>query len=96
MMSLIKRKYRLYSTIINLNIKQRYFITQHVDLVPILGLGSTSTSLRPGFCVRRRRQYNTICWELNLISGPFIFFWLIVWADEIDKCGWCLPGGKGC
>ena len=62
----------------------------------LLGMGSTSTSLSPGFCVRRPRQYNTICWELNLISGLFVFFWLIVWADEINKCGWCLPGGKGC
>ena len=32
----------------------------------------------------------------NLISGFFVFFWLIVWADGIHKCGWCLAGGKGC
>ena len=23
------------------------------------------------------------------------FFWLIVWADGINKCGWCLAGGRG-
>ena len=43
----------------------------------------------------RPRQYDTICWELNLISGFFAFFWLIVWADRINKCGWCLAGGRG-
>ena len=37
-----------------------------------------------------------ICWELNLISGFFAFFWLIVWVDGINKCGWCLAGGRGC
>ena len=34
--------------------------------------------------------------ELNLISGFFAFLWLIVWADGINKCGWCLAGGRGC
>ena len=53
--------------------------------LPLLGLSSKSTSLSPGFCVRRPRQYDTICWELNLISGFFAFFWLIVWADGINK-----------
>ena len=62
----------------------------------LLGLGSKSTSLSPGFCVHRPRQYDTICWELNLISGFFAFLWLIVWADGINKCGWCLAGGRGC
>ena len=42
--------------------------------LPLLGLGSKSTSLSPGFCVRRPRQYDTICWELDLISGFFVFF----------------------
>ena len=41
--------------------------------LPLLGLGSKSTSLSPGFCVRRPRQYDTICWMLNLISGFFVF-----------------------
>ena len=45
--------------------------------------------------VNNPRQYDTICWELNPISGFFAFFWLIVWADGIDKCGWCLAGGRG-
>ena len=42
------------------------------------------------------RQYDMICWELNLISGFFAFFWLVVWADGINKRGWCLAGGRGC
>ena len=29
--------------------------------LPLLGLRSKSTSLSPGFCVRRPRQYDTIC-----------------------------------
>ena len=41
--------------------------------LPLLGLGSKSTSLSPGFCVRRPRQCNMICWKLNLISGFFVF-----------------------
>ena len=62
----------------------------------LLGLGSTSTSLSPGICVCRPRQYDRICWELNLISGFFPFFCWIIWADGIDKCGWCLAGGREC
>ena len=46
--------------------------------LPLLGLGSKSTSLSPGFCVRRPRQYDTICWKFDLISGFFDFSWLIV------------------
>ena len=46
--------------------------------LPLLGLGSKSTSLSPGFCVRRPRQYDTICWKFDLISGFFVFSWLIV------------------
>ena len=64
--------------------------------LPPLRLGSRSTSLSHGFCVRRPRQYSTICWKLNLISGFFVFFWLFVWTDGINKCGWCLAGGRGC
>ena len=64
--------------------------------LPLLGLGSKSTSLSPGFSVRRPRQYNTICSELNLISGFFAFFWFIVWADGINKCGCYLAGSRGC
>ena len=52
---------------------------QYVDLV--------TTSLRSGFQVyhSQPRQYNTICCGLNLISGFFTFFWLIVWADGIKS-----------
>ena len=60
------------------------------------GLCSKSACLSPGFCVKRPRQYDTICWELSLISGLFVFFWLIGWADEINKCGWWLARGRGC
>ena len=63
--------------------------------LPLLGMGSKSTSL-PGFCVHRSRQYDTILWELNLISWFFTFFRLIVWADGINKCGWRLARGRGC
>ena len=62
----------------------------------LLGLSSKSTSLSPGFCVCKPRQYETICWELNLISRFFAFFWLIVWADGITKSGWFLAGSRGC
>ena len=72
------------------------YFSMLILLLHLLGLGSKSTSLSPGFCVHRPRQYDTICWELNLISGFFAFFWLIVWVDGINKCGWCLAGGRGC
>ena len=46
--------------------------------LPLLELGSKCTSLSPGFCVHRKRQYDTICWKLDLISEFFVFSWLIV------------------
>ena len=64
--------------------------------LPLLGLGSKSTSLSPGFCVRRPSQYNTICWEFGLFSESFVSSWMIVWADGVNGCGWCLAGGMGC
>ena len=65
--------------------------------LPLLWMGSKSTSVGPGFCVHRPRQHDTISWELNLISGFFVFFfWVFVWADGINKYGWCLAGGRGC
>ena len=60
--------------------------------LPLLGLGSKSTSLSLRFCVHRPSHYGTICWELDLISGSFAFSWLIVQADGINKCGCCLAG----
>ena len=83
--------YHLFSFVVFLH----YFSILTLSL-PYLGLGSKSTSLSPGFCVHIRRQFNTICWELNLISAFFVFLWLSVWANEINKCGWCLAGGRGC
>ena len=44
----------------------------------LLGLDSKSTSLSLGFCVRRPRQYDTICWKFELILGFFLCSWLIV------------------
>ena len=40
----------------------------------LLGLSSKSTSLSPDFCVCTPRQYNTISWQLNLISEFFAYF----------------------
>ena len=61
----------------------------------LLVLCSKSTTLSLGFSLHRPSQYNTICWESNLIPGIFAFFWLIVWADGINKYGWCVAGGRG-
>ena len=72
-----------------------YFSMLNLSL-PFLGLSSKCTSLSPQFSVCRPSQYDTICWELNPISRFFVFFWFIVWADGINKCGWCLAGGRGC
>ena len=54
-------------------------------LVPFSGLCSKCTSLKPGFCVRKFRQYNTICCKVNLISGFFAFSWAIIWEDGINN-----------
>ena len=74
---------------------------QHVDLVTTsLWVGFKLFLFRPwvlsGFYVHRPMQADSICWELNLISGFFGFFWLIVWLDVVNKCGWFLAGGRGC
>ena len=86
---------RLYDTCFFLGSFFLYFSMLIMSL-PLLGLGSKSTSLSPWFCVYRPRQCNSICWELNLISGFFPYLWLIVWADVINICGWFLAGGSGC
>ena len=62
----------------------------------LLGLGSKSTSLSPGFCARRPRQFDTICCELDLFPGFFVSSWVFVWADGVNGCNWCLAGGRGC
>ena len=61
----------------------------------LLWLGFKSIYLSPGFCAHRPRQYDRICWELDLISGFFAFSWLILWVDGINKYGWCLARGRG-
>ena len=63
------------------------YFSMFILLLPLLRLRSKSTSLSPGFCVHRSRQYITICWKLNLISGFFVFFRLFVWTDGINKFG---------
>ena len=43
-----------------------------------------------------------IAWWENAMQQPIsflgslLFFWLIVWADGINKCRCCLTGGRGC
>ena len=72
------------------------YFSMCIFFVPLLALDSNSTPLSPGFCVHTPRHYDTICWKLNLISRFFVFFRLFVWADGINKCWWCLAGGRGC
>ena len=60
-----------------------------VPSLPLLALGSVYVGKGS------TTQYHTICWKLDLISGFFFFSWLIVWEDGINKCGWCLAGGRG-
>ena len=57
--------------------------------LPLLRLGSKSTSLSPGFYVHWPRQYNTICWELDLVSEFFVFFpgWLFQQMESINMVG---------
>ena len=63
---------------------------------PLLGLGSKSTSLSPGFCVLRPGEFNVTCWEFDIFSGFFVFCWMFVWADGVNGCDWCLAEGRGC
>ena len=73
-----------------------FSLLQHVDFVTTsFRLGSKSMSLKPGFCVARPGQYDMICWRFNLISGFFVFFWLIARVDGTNKCDWCLAGDRG-
>ena len=94
-MVLLARLLVLGSTSSSTSVFLPYFSILILSL-PLLRLGSKYTCLSPGFCVRRPRQYDMICWELNFISGFFAFFWLLVWADGINKCSWYLAGGRGC
>ena len=64
--------------------------------LPIIGLGSKSTFLSPGFCVCRPRQKEAISMNWNPICWFFAFFLLIVLLHGINKCGSCLAGGRGC
>ena len=53
----------------------------------VLGLGSISISLSPGFCVRRPKQYDTISWKLNLISGFFFSGYLFGRMESVNVPG---------
>ena len=53
--------------------------------LPLLGLGSKSTSLSLEFYVRRPRQNNTICWEFDLFSVFFVSSCLIVWVNGVES-----------
>ena len=46
--------------------------------LPLLGLGSKSTSLSPGFCIPGPREHDTICLKFDLFPGSFVSSWLIV------------------
>ena len=46
----------------------------------LLGHGCKSTFLSPGFSECRLRQYDTICWELDLVTGFYISSWMIIWV----------------
>ena len=50
------------------------YVTLLFRSLPLLGLGSKSNPRSPGFCACRPRQYDMICWKLDLISGFFVFF----------------------
>ena len=50
-------RYGVFSSVVFLP----YFSILTLSL-PLLGLGSKSTSLRPGYCVRSSRQYDRIFW----------------------------------
>ena len=45
-----------------------FLVNMLILSLPLLGLGSKSTSFSSGLCVCRPRQYNTICWKLDLIG----------------------------
>ena len=32
----------------------------------------------------------------SFFSGFFAYFWVIVWADWINECNWCLARGRRC
>ena len=56
--------------------------------LPLLGLGFKSTSLIPGFCVHRPRQYYSICWEFDFFQDfLFLLGWLFGQMESIDVAG---------
>ena len=72
------------------SIVSRIAETSHLILSQFSWLVATlskSSSLSPGFCACRLRQYHTICCELDLFSVFFVSSWLIVWEDEINGSG---------
>ena len=72
------------------------YLSMLILLLPLLGLGSKSTSFSPGFC--DIGQGSTIRFVGSWISflRSFFFFRLFLWADGINKCWCCLSGGRRC
>ena len=62
----------------------------------LFGLVSKSTSLSLGSVYVDQGSMIQFVGELNLISGFFALLWLIIWADGINKCAWCIAGGRRC
>ena len=54
--------------------------------LPLFGLGSKSTSHSSRFCVYRPKQYDTICWKLDL-SGFFGPVELINMSGVLQEAG---------
>ena len=54
----------------------------------LLGVGSKSTSLSPGFCVHRPREYHTIFGSLIFFKDfPFLLGWLFGQMESMDVAG---------
>ena len=68
-----------------------FFLLDFILLIlslPLLGLSSKPTSLSPGFCVLRSRQYDLICWEFDLFSRfLFLLGWLFGRMESMDVAG---------
>ena len=68
---------------------------QHFDLVTTYlkaGLGSKSLSI--GLCFVDQGCTIQFFWDWNLTSWFFVFIWLFVCADGINKRGRCHAGGR--
>ena len=65
--------------------------------LPLLGLGPSLPLLALGSVyVGQGSTIRLVGSWISFLDSLFFFSWLIVWADGINKCGWCLAGGRGC